>query len=167
MAVDDRDFQLMKAGQYRGTQSPFLVWFLAWTTLTFVACASACNSSSTPSDTSKGQETVAAPAVETRPVTIRSHIGFASHQKLVEHYQKHGREFGSISMDAYLRQAQELRDQPAGGGVLESVQADGVISRFDRASGAFIAFNPNRVIRTYFRPNDGEAYFRRQARRNE
>ncbi len=95
----------------------------------------------------------------------RPDIGFASHQRLVEHYEKHGREFGAITMEEYLQQAQELRDRPAGGPVLELARSDGVIVRFDRKSKAFIAFNPNGVIRTYFRPNDGEAYFKRQARR--
>ena len=53
-----------------------------------------------------------------------------------------------------------------GGAVLEAVRRDGVVTRFDRKSGAFIAFNANGVIRTYFRPNDGERYFRRQLERD-
>ncbi len=92
-------------------------------------------------------------------------VGFASRRKLEEHYQKHGAEFGSIGMDEYLRRAQALRDRPAGGGVLECLRDDGVTTRYDRASGAFLAFNPDRTIRTFFRPNDGEAYFHRQCRR--
>jgi pyocin large subunit-like protein len=43
--------------------------------------------------------------------------------------------------------------------------SDGVVSRFDRRSGAFLAFDSDGTIRTFFRPNDGESYFRRQARR--
>jgi len=97
----------------------------------------------------------------------RSAAGFASRQKLLEHYQKHGREFGAISIEEYLRLAQDLRDRPAGGDVLEAVRADGVVTRFDRATGAFIAFNPQLTIRTYFKPNAGESYFRRQAQRVE
>lgn len=96
-----------------------------------------------------------------------SEIGFASRQKQVEHYRKHGREFGSITMAEYLRQAQDLRDREAGGDILENIRADGVVTRFDRTSGAFIAFNPDRTIRTYFRPNDGEAYFQRQKQRSD
>ena len=45
--------------------------------------------------------------------------------------------------------------------------ADGVVTRFDRQTGAFIAYNPNGVIRTFFKPNDGERYYRRQAERGE
>lgn len=95
----------------------------------------------------------------------RPDIGFASRQKLADHYRKHGREFGSITMEQYLRGAQELRDRPAGGTILEAARPDGSVTRFDRESGDFIAFNRDGVIRTYFRPADGEAYFQRQIHR--
>jgi len=93
-------------------------------------------------------------------------VGFANTQRLDEHYAKHGAEFGNISKQEYLRQAQELRDASVGGPILEVVRTDGVRTRFDRRTGAFLAFNANGVIRTYFRPNDGERYFRRQAERD-
>lgn len=100
------------------------------------------------------------------PVTINTRVGFRSRARLEDHYQKHGREFGRVSQDEYLRMAQTLRDAPAGGDVMEITRvSDGVISRFDRSSGAFLAFDPDGTIRTYFKPNDGEAYFRRQAKR--
>ena len=104
------------------------------------------------------------PAVESPPAA-RPDIGFASRQKTIDHYRKHGREFGSITMEQYVRKAQGLRDRPAGGPVLESVRSDGVVTRFDRESGDFIAFNRDGTIRTYFRPADGEAYYQRQLRR--
>jgi pyocin large subunit-like protein len=91
--------------------------------------------------------------------------GFRSRAQFDEHFAKHGREFGNISQEEYLRLAQELRDAPAGGSVLEIVKADGVVTRFDRRSGAFGAYNRDRTIRTFFKPNDGERYFRRQANR--
>ena len=91
--------------------------------------------------------------------------GFRSKAQFDEHYQKHGAEFGAISQQEYLRLAQALRDTPAGEQILESVRADGVISRFDKRHGYFGAYNPDRTVRTFFIPNDGERYFRRQARR--
>jgi pyocin large subunit-like protein len=101
------------------------------------------------------------------PATSASPIGFRSSARLVEHYEKHGREFGVISQAQYLQLAQQLRDAPVGGDILEVVrQSDGVISRFDKASGAFLAADPDGTIRTFFKPNDGESYFRRQARRS-
>jgi pyocin large subunit-like protein len=108
----------------------------------------ACGSPQTPpAEVQKGKaalEGSAAPSHVKRP-----DVGFASRQKLVDHYRKHGREFGAVTMEQYLRKAQELRDRPS-------------VTRFDRESGDFIAFNRDGVIRTYFRPADGEAYYRRQ-----
>lgn len=91
--------------------------------------------------------------------------GFRSRRAFDEHYAKHGREFGNISQDRYLQLAQDLRDAPVGGTILEAVQPGGVITRFDRRHGYFGAYNPDRTIRTFFIPVDGERYFRRQARR--
>jgi pyocin large subunit-like protein len=91
--------------------------------------------------------------------------GFRSKAQFHEHYQKHGAEFGSVSQEEYLRRAQELRDTPVGGPILESVRRDGVFTRFDKTKGYFGAYNPDRTIRTFFIPNDGERYFHRQAKR--
>jgi hypothetical protein len=90
-------------------------------------------------------------------------VGFHSQERLLEHFARHGREFGAHTPEAYLRLAQDLRDRPVGGSLLEIVRADGVITRFDRASGAFLAFGPDGAIRTFFKPIRGEEYFRRQA----
>ena len=100
------------------------------------------------------------PAAPTRPA-----IGFRSKERLAEHFRKHGREFGRVTREEYLRLAQSLRDRAAGGDVLEAVRGDGVVTRFDRASGAFLAFDPDGTIRTFFKPYDGERYFRRQLSR--
>lgn len=93
-------------------------------------------------------------------------VGFRSDAKLDEHYAKHGAEFGNITKAEYLRLAQQLRDSDPGGPILEIVRpADGVVSRFDTRTGAFLANDRDGTIRTFFKPNDGEAYFRRQAKR--
>jgi hypothetical protein len=96
---------------------------------------------------------------------IHSDIGFANRGKFLQHYEKHGAEFGAISKEEYLRRAQILRDSPVGGDILEIARNDGVITRFDRKTGAFLAFNRDLIIRTYFKPNDGERYFARQSKR--
>lgn len=91
--------------------------------------------------------------------------GFRTQAQFDEHYRKHGREFGNVSQAEYLRLAQELRDAPVGGPILEAIKPGGVISRFNRRSGYFGAYNRDRTIRTFFIPNDGERYFHRQASR--
>ena len=94
---------------------------------------------------------------------VASGPGFRSRRLFEEHYAKHGREFGNISRQEYLERAQSLRDAPVGGRILQAVTPEGIISRFDRKSGAFGAYNPDRTIRTFFIPNAGERYFHRQA----
>lgn len=98
-------------------------------------------------------------------LVLASGPGFRSRAQLDEHYAKHGAEFGNISKAEFLLLAQELRDAPAGGPILESKRGNGQFSRFDRRKGYFGAYNPDRTIRTFFIPNDGERYFWRQSRR--
>lgn len=95
----------------------------------------------------------------------RPAIGFKSPERLREHFAKHGAEFGRITEAEYLRRAQALRNAPVGGPILELRRPDGTISRYDRDSRTFVAFDADGTIRTCFRPNDGEAYFKRQANR--
>lgn len=106
------------------------------------------------------------PVAAAHQPTVRTNIGFRSRKQLDEHFAKHGREFGGLSKEKYLRAAQELRDAAVGGSVEEIVRRDGTSSRFDRKTGAFLAFNRDGTIRTFFKPNDGENYFRRQAQRS-
>ena len=110
-----------------------------------------------------------APAAEARESAdkTRDNIGFVDQRRLDEHYEKHGAEFGRITKQDYLHQAQLLRDAEVGGPVLQTVRADGVTTRYDRQTGAFIAFNRNGTIRTFFKPHDGERYYRRQAERGD
>ena len=91
--------------------------------------------------------------------------GFRSREMMMEHYAKHGKEFGNITVEQYLQKAQDLRDAKPGDGILEAVREDGVITRFQRQTGYFGAYNADRTIRTFFIPVDGEKYFQRQARR--
>ena len=103
-------------------------------------------------------------APRSQPASIRQ-IGFTSAQSWQDHFAKHGAEFGRINADEYLQLAKTLRDAPLSHDIVELVRADGVITRFDRRGGGFIAFHRDLAIKTFFRPNDGEAYFRRQAKR--
>lgn len=100
------------------------------------------------------------------PPRAPSTVGFRTRNRLLDHYAKHGAEFDAPSPEAYLVLAQTLRAEPPVGEVREIVRpTDGVISKFDRRTGAFVAFDADSTIRTFFKPNDGEAYFERQARR--
>lgn len=108
------------------------------------------------------------PKAPSKPIDlVDEKIGFTSKAALDEHFNKHGKEFGDISKDEYLHRAQVLRDGILSKDVVQFRRADNVITKFDRKSGGFIAFNRDLTIRTFFKPNDGERYFNRQkTRRN-
>lgn len=157
----------------RATRS-FVFALLAFVAATWLVCnprqpepttpvSSAPPSAAAAAGAASATATVAAPAASKASAPSP---GFRSDERLREHFEKHGQEFNAPSAVAYLLLAQGLRDAPAGGDILEAIRpADRVVSRFDRQTGAFIAFDPDGTIRTFFKPNDGEAYFRRQARR--
>jgi hypothetical protein len=123
----------------------------------------------TPPKPAPSAPTQTAPKATTPPATgpppSTSRVGFTSRASLESHFEKHGAEFGRITIDEYLAAAKALRDAPLSKDVLELVRADGVTCRFDKRTGNFIAFHDDKTIRTLFRPNDGEAYFRRQGNR--
>jgi len=128
---------------------------------TLMVSVSACNT-----DVQRSQPQAAAVQNQAPSSPVRTQIGFRSRSQLDQHFAKHGSEFGNISRNEYLFAAQQLRDRPAGSDVMEIVRNDGTVSRFDRATGAFLAVNRDGTIRTFFKPNDGENYFRRQAQRS-
>ncbi|MCA8954315.1 MAG: hypothetical protein KDE27_32705, partial [Planctomycetes bacterium] len=109
----------------------------------------------------------AEPALSQAPAPEPSDTGFTSARSLAQHFEKHGHEFEVKTAAEYLAIAQRLRDAPLGGDVIEATRDDGVVTRFDRDSGAFVAFNADRTIRTLFKPDDGERYFVRQSKRDD
>ena len=138
-----------------------------------IALLAGCQSGEKPVSVAAASSSAQAPVPPAQPtiapaaaIAVRTTIGFRSQHYLDEHFAKHGREFPGMSKADYLLAAQTLRDSPVGGDVEQVLRSDGTASRFDKASGAFIAFNRDRTIRTFFKPNDGERYFRRQAQRS-
>jgi len=89
--------------------------------------------------------------------------GFRTEHLLEDHYEKYGREFGSISRDKYLHLAQHLRDAKPGRHILESKRPDGVV-KFDVKHGYFGEYYSDGGIRTFFIPPDGIRYFQMQLR---
>ena len=119
----------------------------------------------TGSPESTDTETTTTPTTAAAPQGFGARVGFRSSERLHEHFEKHGAEFRGADESEYLALAQALRDARVSKNVLESIRSDGVVSRFDRASGTFVAFDADGVLRTCFKPNDGERYFERQAKR--
>jgi pyocin large subunit-like protein len=125
-----------------------------------------CSSSGTQSGTLTASPQAASNASQSPKIEFDRSIGFSTYDKWQDHFKKHAAEFGQITAEQYLEMAQKLRDQPASQDIVEFERKDHVTSRFQRSSGNFLAFNRNRTIRTFFKPKDGERYFRRQAKKD-
>ena len=82
-------------------------------------------------------------------VTVQAH-DFAPGQ-LEAHFQKHGQQFGVITIDQYLQQARTLLDAPPGNDVLEKIRPNGDILHYRVSRGEFAVMTPRGRIRTYFK----------------
>jgi pyocin large subunit-like protein len=94
-----------------------------------------------------------------------SNAQFRSAQLFNNHYTKHvlqQKEFGSISKEEYLHLAQTLVSQKEGGSILVKHKSNGDTLFFDKKSGEFAVLSGDGYIRTFFKPQDGVAYFNRQ-----
>ncbi|MEY2806386.1 MAG: hypothetical protein ACK57N_11050 [Planctomycetia bacterium] len=99
------------------------------------------------------------------PDAAGSDCDFRDEPKLLDHHARHGAEFGSRTPSEYLAVACQLRDAPLSRDVLELRRPDGVLCRFRRSDGAFLAYRPEGTILTCFKPERGERYFRDQLER--
>lgn len=105
-------------------------------------CAFSCTSKETASPASRQTPQAASPAIEARD--------FAPGQ-LEAHYQKHGGQFGDITIDQYLQQARDLLNAPAGEDVQEKTRPDGDILHYRISTGEFAVMTSRGRIRTYFK----------------
>ncbi len=92
---------------------------------------------------------------------------FRDEPKLLDHHARHGADFDSRTPADYLAAACRLRDAPLSQDVLELRRKDGVLCRFRRSDGAFLAYRSDGTILTCFKPERGERYVRDQLEREE
>lgn len=98
-------------------------------------------------------ETVPAPAVTYT-------YNFRKAEYLQEHFAKHGAEFGYASAEEYLAGANRVI---ASADVLHKLEAeDGDDVYYLEATNEFVIVSTDGFLRTYFKPEDGKAYFDRQ-----
>lgn len=97
-----------------------------------------------------------------------SHIkkNFASEELLEDHYLKHAKEFGNISKQQYLGLANSLAAREPSEQVAQLVRSDGSISKYSFATNEFLVINADGTIRTYFKPEQKEAYWKIEIERN-
>lgn len=85
---------------------------------------------------------------------------FRQAEYLQEHFEKHGAEFGYTSADEYLEGANRVIASSEALHKLEAEDGDDVY--YLEATNEFVIVSTDGYLRTYFKPEDGKAYFDRQ-----
>jgi len=80
---------------------------------------------------------------------------------LRDHFNRHGRDFGSTSPEHYARQAWEFLQRAMAEGLPAKVDEDGVIRVYEAKTKSFAAYNRDGTTKTFFKPQRPD-YFRDQ-----
>ncbi len=85
---------------------------------------------------------------------------FYDEEALNQHFEKHGAEFGYATAQEYEAGANRVIASPDALHKLEAEDGDDVY--YLEETNELVIVSPRGVIRTYFRPDDGLAYYERQ-----
>lgn len=114
-------------------------------------------------DEAGGQEIVDEPIEEIsaeQPPVEDVGYRFRKAEYLQEHFERHGAEFGYASADEYLAGANRVVASPGALHKLEAEDGDDVY--YLESTNEFVIVSTDGYLRTYFKPDDGKAYFDRQ-----
>jgi pyocin large subunit-like protein len=107
---------------------------------------------------------LAAPSAATSGAAVSqpaaSNARFASERKLQDHFRRHGRPLGCSTAQQYLRKARALVS--GGPGIETHRRRDGDTLFYKAETNEFAVLSPTGIIRTYFAPDSGIKYWRRQ-----
>jgi RHS repeat-associated protein len=89
--------------------------------------------------------------------------GFATEKLLNSHFLKHADEFNGLfkNADEYLKGAQDFFKQ-SGDDIFEFTRKNGDVVRYNKAENTFGVAQSDGTIRTFFKPEDGLDYFKRE-----
>lgn len=119
-------------------------------------------------ETSKAAEDTPADAPQKTPEDAQSfktatpayQYSFRRAENLQDHFEKHGAEFGYATADEYLAGANRVVASPEALHKLEAEDGDDVY--YLESTNEFVIVSTDGYLRTYFKPDDGKAYFDRQ-----
>jgi hypothetical protein len=92
-------------------------------------------------------------APETAPIRLSTAESWRDPATLVEHFARHGPDFGSVSEDDYARQACAFLQRSQALGLPTKIDSKGIIRIYDPNTNTFGAFNSDGTTRTFFRPD--------------
>ena len=116
--------------------------------------------SSSPSDSSATAAATSDAPADAGSSATASDISFCTVGGLDQHYDKHGREMGYASPEDYEQAAAQVVEAPDTMHKPESEDDDTVY--YQQSGNNFVVVSDRGCIRTYFRPDDGIAYYNRQ-----
>ena len=99
-------------------------------------------------------------ADEETAAAAESNLKFANNKTLRQHYEKHGVEMGFASAEEYLAAANAVVANPNALHKLEKEDNDHIY--YLEETNEIVFVSQKGVIRTYFCPDSGKAYFDRQ-----
>ncbi|MBR4092412.1 MAG: hypothetical protein IKK32_00900 [Oscillospiraceae bacterium] len=108
-------------------------------------------------------EEVTTPEETTTTEEEREYVeySFRSEKQYVSHYEKHGHEFGDITIEEYLHMANDLINSDSDT-LHTKISKDGDYLFYDEATNEFLVLSDDGYIRTFFKPNAGIDYYNRQ-----
>ena len=106
-----------------------------------------------------------APEEAAPPATAAQHIAggqlhWGNPETLQDHFKRHGADFDATDPEDYARQAHAFYLDRERHQV--KTDTDGAVRVYDAATNAFGAYRADGAARTYFKPDNGQAYFDRQ-----
>lgn len=76
---------------------------------------------------------------------------FSDQGKLLDHFRRHGQDFGAKSAADYEQLADDFLNSPGPTGVVEKIRSNGDLVRYNPATDEFGIVKPDGTIRTYFK----------------
>lgn len=93
-------------------------------------------------------------------------VRFETPEKTQKHYDKHIDKYGNISISEYIALANELVNAKDTDDIERIVRSDESTAIYRFSTNDFLVITKDGYIRTFFKPDDGEAYWREEHERN-
>lgn len=93
-------------------------------------------------------------------------VKFETPEKMQKHYDKHIDKYGNISISEYIALANELVNAKDTDDIERIVRSDESTAIYRFSTNDFLVITKDGYIRTFFKPDDGEAYWREEHERN-
>jgi uncharacterized Zn-binding protein involved in type VI secretion len=82
--------------------------------------------------------------------------GFADEDKLADHFQRHGSDFGATTEAEYEAQADEFLNGEKSADTLEKVRPNGDVVRYNPTTDEFGVAKPDGTVKTYYKPDPAQ-----------